>query len=156
VRRAGLEAVIVAKAASPLPDVDVPVWLEPDGAPHPAAGIAAALERAAGRPVLAIACDMPLVAPGLLLHLAQRTEALVVPRAGGRLHPLCARYEGSVQGQFEYAVFAGTALHEVVAALDPAIVQEPELATFGDPEEILFNVNTREDLALAERLLRGP
>ena len=32
-RAAGLEAVVVAKAGTPLPDLDVPVWIEPDSCP---------------------------------------------------------------------------------------------------------------------------
>jgi len=57
-REAGLEAVVVAKAATPLPsDLDVPVWTEPDEPVHPLAGLVHALERADGRAVVAVACD---------------------------------------------------------------------------------------------------
>ena len=47
-RAAGLEAVVVAKAGTPLPALDVPVWIEPDEPSHPLAGLVHALERAAG------------------------------------------------------------------------------------------------------------
>src|SRR4051794_31894666 len=153
-RWAGLEAIVVAKPASPLPAVDVPVWHEPPEPVHPAAGIAEALRRAAGRPVLAIACDMPLLAPGLVLHLAGRQGTAVVPSAGGRLHPLCARYESPARAPLEHAVANGASLHDTVAALDPDLVEEAELEPFGDPELVLFNVNTPADLARAEELLR--
>jgi GTP:adenosylcobinamide-phosphate guanylyltransferase len=33
------------------------------------------------------------------------------------------------------------------------VVEEAELRRFGDPARLLFNVNTPEDLAEAERLL---
>ena len=69
-REAGLEAVVVAKAGSPLPAVPVPVWREPDAPVHPLAGVVAALERAPGRAVIAAACDMPWVTAGLLRALA--------------------------------------------------------------------------------------
>jgi molybdenum cofactor guanylyltransferase len=62
---AGLETVIVAKRSTPLPAAGVPVWHEPDDPTHPLAGVVAALERA-GRPVVAIPCDMPLLTPELL------------------------------------------------------------------------------------------
>jgi molybdopterin-guanine dinucleotide biosynthesis protein A len=154
-RWAGLEAVVVAKHDSPLPEVDVPVWHEPEGPAHPAAGIAEALRRAAGRPVLAIACDMPLLPPGLALHLAQRGGRLVVPSTPEGMHPLCARYEADVLAPLEQAVPAGTPLHEVIEALGPELIEGEALAAFGDPETTLFNVNTRADLARAEELLRG-
>jgi molybdopterin-guanine dinucleotide biosynthesis protein A len=152
-RWAGLESVVVAKRESPLPALDIPVWHEATETVHPAAGIAEALRRAAGRPVLVLACDMPLVPPGLLLDLAQRRAALAVPRAGERFHPLCARYEQSLLAPLEQAVAAGEALQDVIAGLAPELITEAELEAFGDPETILFNVNTPADLERAERLL---
>ena len=44
-------------------------------------------------------------------------------------------------------------MRDAVAALDPHIVGERELARFGDPERIVFNVNSPEDLLTAEQLL---
>ena len=49
-------------------------------------------ERAGGRAVLVCACDMPFVTAELVAHLAARAGT-AVPEAGGRLHPLLARYE---------------------------------------------------------------
>jgi GTP:adenosylcobinamide-phosphate guanylyltransferase len=40
-----------------------------------------------------------------------------------------------------------------VASLDPYVLEEEELAAFGDPERLLFNVNTPADLARAEELV---
>jgi len=54
------EVVVVAKRSTPLPELDVPVWIEPDEPRHPRAGIVHALERARGRSVLACAADLPL------------------------------------------------------------------------------------------------
>jgi molybdopterin-guanine dinucleotide biosynthesis protein A len=61
-RAAGLEVVVVAKAATDLPVVDVPVWMEPDEPLHPLTGIVAALEQG-GRPLVVCGCDMPFVSP---------------------------------------------------------------------------------------------
>ena len=47
-REAGLEAVVVAKAATALPLLEVPVWTEPDEPSHPLTGLVCALERAGG------------------------------------------------------------------------------------------------------------
>src|SRR5690348_1240038 len=65
---AGLEPVVIAKPGSELPD-GVTVWHEPDEISHPLAGLVCALERA-GAPLVALACDMPFVTPGLLARLA--------------------------------------------------------------------------------------
>ena len=40
---AGLDAVVIAKAGTALPALDVPVWLEPDQPVHPLLGIVTAL-----------------------------------------------------------------------------------------------------------------
>ena len=88
---AGLEAVVVAKAATALPLLEVPVWTEPDEPSHPLTGLVYALERAGGRPVVAAACDMPFVGCGLLRRLAAAGGAAAA-RAD---HPFPGRYEPS-------------------------------------------------------------
>jgi molybdenum cofactor guanylyltransferase len=151
---AGLEAVVVAKRDTPLPELEVTVWHEPNEPAHPLCGILAALEQA-GRPILACGCDMPFLVPKLLLHLATRSRPLVVPRAGGRLHPLLARYGPALLDPLGRALDSAEPLHEVVSRLDPFLVDEHALRRFGDPERLLFNLNTPEDLARAEDLLKG-
>jgi molybdenum cofactor guanylyltransferase len=152
---AGIEAVVIAKHGSRLPAVDVPVLLEPDEPRHPLLGIVTALEHAEGRAVVACACDMPFVTAALLSHLAERREPLVVPRAAGRFHPLIARYERSLLDALREALDPPLALHEVIGELDPAILAERDIRRLGDPERLLFNVNTREDLARADEIARG-
>ena len=45
-------------------------------------------------------------------------------------------------------------MQETVASLGPREITSDELERFGDPERLLFNVNTPEDLAEAEGALR--
>src|SRR3954469_1305574 len=75
-RAAGLPAVVVAKRASPLPALDVPVVVEPDEPTHPLCGVVAALEAgsAAVVAVVAVACDQPWVTGEVLAALAARPE----------------------------------------------------------------------------------
>ena len=92
------EVAVVAKQSTVLPglDVEIAIWLEPEEPRHPLAGIVHALRCARGRPVVVVAGDMPFVTRGLVAALARersRGAVAVVPRAGGRLQPLCARYE---------------------------------------------------------------
>src|SRR6185436_2118715 len=50
-----LETVVVAKRDTELPELEVPLWSEPDEPAHPLLGIVTALERAA-RPLLVCGC----------------------------------------------------------------------------------------------------
>jgi molybdopterin-guanine dinucleotide biosynthesis protein A len=151
-RDARLEAVVVAKPGTELPPVDVPVWREPEEPSHPLTGLVAALERAQ-RPVVVCGCDMPFLAPALLAHLAGRSEPLVVLETGGRLHPLIGRYAPELLGALRAGRDGQRPLHEVLAELGPVRIDEPKLRRYGDPERLVFNINTPADLARAEELL---
>jgi molybdopterin-guanine dinucleotide biosynthesis protein A len=135
---AGLPVVVVAKAATPLPPLEVPVWQEPDERVHPLLGIVTALERAA-RPVVAVGCDMPFVTADLLARLAAGPEAAV--RAGGRLAPFPARYEPAALPALRDALARGASVRATLAALDPA--------TIDVEERVVASVNTPEELAAA-------
>ena len=150
---AGLDPVVVAKPDSPLPRLDCRVLSEPSEPRHPLTGILTALSASAGRGVVAIACDMPLVPAKLLAWLAQMEEPVAVCEVGGRLEPLLGRYSPDVCERLQRSLDAGAPMREAVAALDPFVITEDRVARFGDPARIFFNVNTPEDLAEAERLL---
>ena len=142
-REAGLDAVVVAKAATPLPALDVPVWIEPDAPSHPLAGLVFALERARG-PIVAAACDMPFVGADLLARLAASTGTAAA-RAD---HPFPGRYEPA----------ALPVLRDVLGRAAPARVALAALgaAELGAPPEALLGVNTPDELvAAAERLGAG-
>jgi molybdopterin-guanine dinucleotide biosynthesis protein A len=151
---AGLEPVVVAKPGSELPRIDRPIVRDAYPVSHPAAGILAALE--ASRASVVVACDMPFVPASLLAFLAGLDVPTAIPRISGRLQPLLARYEPSAGPTLEEAIERGRPLHEAVAALDPLVLEAGDLARFGDPERIAFNVNDRDDLAAAERLMAVP
>jgi molybdopterin-guanine dinucleotide biosynthesis protein A len=136
---AGLEVVVVAKRATPLPELDVPVWREPDEPVHPLLGVITALERA-GRPVLAIACDMPFLTPELLAHLARGPEAAV--RVGGRLAPFPARYDPAHLPALRVALEREASVQSTLAAFAPAAIE-------GIDDRVLANINTPEELANA-------
>lgn len=152
-RAAGLETVVVAKPGSELPPLEIAVWEEPDDPAHPLCGVLRALEGAGGRPVLAVACDMPFLAPALLMRLAEADAPLVVPEARGRLHPLVGRYSPELARPLRAALRRRAPLQEAVRGLRPRVLGEDVLLRFGDPERLLFNVNDPSDLARARRLL---
>jgi molybdopterin-guanine dinucleotide biosynthesis protein A len=134
---AGIERrVVVAKADTALPDLEVPVWVEPAEPRHPLAGVAHALARAPGEDLLTVPVDLPLVPPATLRALAAAEGCAMV-----RGQPLVARF------------CAGTAISvsgratDAVLALDPLVVEATG--------EGFLNVNGPEDLRAAEALLRA-
>jgi molybdenum cofactor guanylyltransferase len=153
VEAAGLEPVVVAKPDTPLPDLSCRVLHEDDATSHPAVGIVAALRAAEGKAVVVLACDMPFVPPGLVDFLAGLEVAVAVPRVDGRLEPLLARYAPAAIPELEAAIASSAPVGGAVATLDPLVVDEADLARFGDPERMTSNVNDRAELAAVERLL---
>jgi molybdopterin-guanine dinucleotide biosynthesis protein A len=150
---AGLEAVVCAKPGEdPQPRDSVSVLEEPAEPRHPLCGIVAALRL--GRPVVAVACDLPFVVPALVELLGDAREPLVVPTLAGRPQPLLARYEPSLLAPLEAALAREEPLARTVEALGPRLLAEDELARFGDPGRLLFNINDPDDLRQAEGLLR--
>jgi molybdopterin-guanine dinucleotide biosynthesis protein A len=133
---AGLEVVVVAKAGTPLPRLDVPVWHEPDEPVHPLLGIVTALERA-GRSVLAVACDMPFLTAELLARLAARPEAAV--RTADQIAPFPARYDLAQLPALRVALAREASLRATLAALGPATLA-------GVDEDVLASINTPEQL----------
>jgi len=154
---AQVEAVVVAKPDTELPTLTVPVVLEPAEPRHPLLGIVAALRHAGGRAVLVVACDLPLVPPALLAELAAAPhppeEAPLLAAPGGDPQPLLGLYPAALLPQLESALAREEPLRRTVTALSPRLLEDAELARFGDPAEILLNVNDRADLERAGAIL---
>jgi len=152
-RQAGLEPFIVTRGDRPSPLEGVEAVIEPDGPRHPLAGVAAAIRHAGGRDVIVLACDMPLLPPGLLAWLAGLPQGAAVPVSGGIPQPLAARYSPANLSVIESLLEGQMPARAVVEALDPRLIEDDELHDFGDPGRMFFNVNTPEDLRRAEVLL---
>jgi molybdopterin-guanine dinucleotide biosynthesis protein A len=150
-RAAGLEPLVVAKAASALPALDCPVVTEPDEPTHPLTGIIAALEHL-GEPIVAIACDLPLLPPELLAELASRSAPLALP-ANPRPQPLAARYDPELLPRLRAALIMDEPLVKLAAEIGGDTIATSRLRDFGDPETIFANVNDPAELQRIERLL---
>lgn len=153
VEQAGLEPLVVAKRDSDLPPMGCTVLREPDLPRHPLCGIVAALRHAGPRPLVAIGCDMPFAGAPLLAWLGSAPEPLVVPSLEGNLQPLPGRYDGALLPDLQDALARGEPLRRTLESLRPRLAGEADLARFGDPRRLCFNVNTRADAQRAERLL---
>jgi molybdopterin-guanine dinucleotide biosynthesis protein A len=131
---------------------DVEVVTEPEQPTHPLAGIVAAL-RHAGAPLIIVGCDFPFAPPALLRALAEASEPLLVPAPGNEPQPLMARWSPELLPALEDALAREEPLRRTVASLAPRLLDDTELARFGDPAHAFFNVNTAADLRAAAALL---
>lgn len=147
---------LVGKLGETLPALSgVELWDdEPPQPRHPAAGIAHALARARGEPVLVCGADMPFVRPADCAVVAGAYEAAGSPRvvvAGtgpGQLEPLLGVYPPAAADALRAGAQTGTAMRALVASLGPIVVR---LAA-----EAVRSVNTAAGLADAERELAQP
>ena len=123
----------------------------------PLAGMEAGLLAASYRPVFVAAGDMPFLTSYFveyLLGLLSERCSAVVPYFGGS-HPLCAAYGQEVQPAISAALDKGArSVRELLEVL-PGVryVREGELWRFGDPNLLLMNVNSPEDLTRARAAL---
>jgi len=111
----------------------------------------------AGQPALIVAWDMPFVPAGLLAalrDLGERDHAdAAVPESGSRrgVEPLCAYYTPAcvapIERQIERGDLRVVGFYDDIrlARLDAELVRG-----FGDPERLFMNINTPDELALAE------
>lgn len=124
----------------------------------PLAGIEAGLVAARFPLVFVAAGDMPFLSDALVSYLLDelvRGEVqAVVPSCGGRLHPLCAAYERSVLPRLRSALEEEVrSVREFVGRLERvAYAEEAEIGAFGDPDVLLMNVNSPEDLRRAREV----
>lgn len=126
----------------------LPVW--PDtvqGHPGPLAGILAAMESSPLPWVVTVTGDAPFLPPDLVERLHGAGAALACAASAGRVHPPVALWPRRLAPELRAAILAGERRVGAWAAEHGVAVVEWE----GDP---FLNVNTPEELAMAERLLR--
>jgi molybdopterin-guanine dinucleotide biosynthesis protein A len=104
-----------------------------------------------------VAWDMPFVPQALLAELRSRGEDadVVAPESSGSrrgLEPLCAFYSPACIAPIERALDADD--RRVIGFFDQvrvARIPAEDVRRYGDPERLFMNVNTPDELALAER-----
>jgi molybdopterin-guanine dinucleotide biosynthesis protein A len=156
-RAAALQAVVVAKPRTVLPDVAERVLREPAEPSHPLCGVLAALDFAAehggeAQPVVLLGCDMPFVTAPLLGWLAELPGRAMAELAA-RPQPLLSRCLAGDRVVLAGSLREERSLSAALGELAPRRLDERELARFGDPRRLCFNVNDHDDLRAAERLL---
>jgi molybdopterin-guanine dinucleotide biosynthesis protein A len=110
-------------------------------------------------PVVLAAWDMPFVSEALLRRLGDglREHDACLPQSDGRrgVEPLCAAYGPACRDAIARSLDEGDlraiAFH---ARIGVGILPLSEVARYGDPEVLFFNVNTADDLARTDELWR--
>jgi len=121
----------------------------------PLAGMEVGLAAARYPLVFVAAGDMPFLRPELVDYLIRvlldRGSPAVVPDDGRRTHPLCAAYSREVLPRLRSALDGGVrAAREFLRGIEGvAYVPAAELRNLGNPDLLLMNVNSPEDLARA-------
>jgi molybdenum cofactor guanylyltransferase len=126
------------------------------GRQGPLAGIEAGLAASNYDHVFVAAGDMPFLSPGLVGYLLERLGRggvmAVIPRHGGRSHPLCGAYARALLPHVSAALDGGArAVGEFLEVTGGVEYVGGELRRWGEPDFLLMNVNTPRDLELARR-----
>ncbi|MFQ5719653.1 MAG: NTP transferase domain-containing protein [Acidobacteriota bacterium] len=145
--------VVVAAAGQDLPTLPAHVGVTRDEVAEqgPLQGIAAGLAALEDRTdvVFVSSCDAPLLVPAFVSYLCGRLEPgddIVLPRAGGRTHPLAGVYRPRVLPRVRWLLAAGQRrpffLFEAVAT---RVVEADDLRRVDPDLDSLANVNTPEE-----------
>ena len=110
--------------------------------------------------VIVAACDMPFPSIPLLERIRDLASAhdAVLPESGGRrgIEPLFGYYSVNCLAAVERAIARDDrrmiGFHDEI---DVHAVPLEEVRTFGDPEVLFMNVNTRAELEQAQRIATG-
>jgi molybdenum cofactor guanylyltransferase len=124
----------------------------------PLGGIQAALTATVTDLNLITAVDMPFLQLGFLTYLiaqARSSDAVVVvPRAGGKLQPLCAIYRRNFGEVAERSLRAGNnKIGSLFAEVQTLIIEESDLQRSGFDEEMFRNLNTEQEWRQVKREL---
>lgn len=136
-----------------------PVVEDVYGERGPLGGIHAALSATGSEFNLILAVDLPFVQERFLAWLAEQAQTasavVTVPRAGGRLQPLCGIYRREFGEIAERALAAGrNKIDTLFRETKVRIIEEDELAHFAFPATMFDNLNTPQEWEQAGRRLQ--
>ncbi len=154
----GDEVIITTNQPDAYAHLGLPMFADPEPGAGKAHGLRTALEAASGEKVLVTACDMPFIEPKLVQYMLEKLSTgidVVVPFRDDYYEPMLAAYRRD------------TCLPALRLALDQGqmrlIAFYPQVQVYAVPDSTLnrldtkgtsfFNVNTPDDLAVAEQML---
>jgi molybdopterin-guanine dinucleotide biosynthesis protein A len=152
------DVMVVGGATDDPSDQTVPVVHDIVAASGPLGGIQAALSHACGEDVLVTACDMPFLQLPLLRRLVEIAPGhdVVVCRRGSYLEPLLGVYSSRCLPHIGRMLDSGERrIISFFPFVKTVYVEEEETRRLDPLGLSFFNVNTPEDMAKANELLRG-
>jgi len=122
----------------------------------PLGGIHTALSHSATDLNMILAVDLPFVRLQFIRYLVSAASethaAIVVPRASGRLHPLCATYRRSFAKVAERSLRNGrNKIDDLFSEVETWVIEAEELKENGFAEDMFRNLNTPRDWEEATR-----
>jgi molybdopterin-guanine dinucleotide biosynthesis protein A len=132
-----------------------PVWHDERGERASIVGVHTALGHADN--VLVVAWDMPFITEALLHAIVDGLTpgvGAVVPQGPNGPQPMCALYTRDCLGPIDHAIDQGDLRMTALVERLPRVARIPldEISRLGDPERLFFNVNTPDDLRIAEAM----
>lgn len=130
--------------------------LDEEGIEGPLAGLAAALRfgcTSDRKAVLTIPADMPFLPSDLGKRFSAEIEQYeaAIASSGGHLHPICGLWRVSALEELDgYLATGRRSLKGFAEAIGFRAVDWPT-----EPSDPFFNINSAEDLGIAERILGG-
>ena len=148
---------VSVRAGARLPDVAAAQIEDEQADWGPLAGLDVALRHARALEqdrLLTLPCDSPFLPADLLVRLDAALSASLgasIASSGGRLHPVCALWHAEAHGLLaDYVATGRRSLLGFAERPGFAAVEWPV-----GPVDPFFNINTQQDLARAEELIRG-
>ncbi|MDR6226501.1 molybdenum cofactor guanylyltransferase [Desmospora profundinema] len=151
------EPFIVANRFHPFTEWGWPVVRDPWPGAGPLAGLVAGLQASSHDWNLAVACDMPFVSRELAAVMYQSAVVesgsdAVIPRTGGKFHPLFACYHRRCLPVGEALLKNGErSLQALRSMISIHVLDEADFPPSIDPERALFNMNRPSDLKRARK-----
>lgn len=136
-------------------DVALPQICDGQADGGPLVALISALEAITTPWAFVVACDMPFVAPALITHLAslRADHQAVVPEVNEHAQPMAAFYARSALPLLQSSLASGNkSLTGALKALDVRYVAADELVQFDQQLHSFFDLDTPQDLNLAERM----
>ncbi|MFA5825796.1 MAG: molybdenum cofactor guanylyltransferase, partial [Gallionellaceae bacterium] len=134
-------------------DISLPQICDTQADGGPLVGLISSLEKVTTPWTFVVACDMPFVASALIAHLAglRAGHQAVVPQVNGHAQPLAAFYARSALPLLQSSLANGNkSLIGALKTMDVRYVEGEELVQFDPQLRSFFDLDTPQDLALAE------
>jgi len=123
----------------------------------PIGGIYTGLRNIADKAGFFIACDMPFINKQLVRYMVdiRDNHAAVVPSVGNEIEPLHAIYTRACLGPIRSLIDSkGYQIRLFYDHVSVRYVKEDEIRKFGSPSRAFLNINTIDELARIESLMK--